>query len=107
LSPQGSQADERNWDHAAALQALEVEADGYGRTANLQRQGRSAGVSAADALPARLAAQHLSSLAGMSRKVQDAILRSQRVFERQAATVERAAQARAFYVRLLWLKPGA
>jgi hypothetical protein len=56
-------------------------------------------VSAADALPARLAVQQLGSLAGMSRKVQEAILHSQRVFERQAGVVEQAVLARAFCVR--------
>lgn len=34
----------------------------------------------------------------MSRKVQEAILHSQRVFERQAAMVEQAVVQRAFYV---------
>ena len=62
--------------------------------------GRPLGVSAADALPARLAAQQLGSLAGMSRQVQEAILHSQRLCERQASVVEQAVLARAFYVSL-------
>lgn len=55
-------------------------------------------MSASDALPARLAAQQLGSLVGMSRKVQEAILCSQEAFERQAEVVERAVLARSFYV---------
>ncbi|PRW45153.1 centriole proteome [Chlorella sorokiniana] len=61
-----------------------------------QLRGRGS-LSATDALPARLAAQQLASLAGMSRKVQEALLHSQAVFQRQASVVEQAVLARAFW----------
>ena len=82
----------------AILQALaDKAAEGYGwRALQQQRQGRGEGPvqrrrSVVDALPARLAAQQLS-------RVQQAILQSQRAFERQAEAVEQAVLARSFYV---------
>lgn len=70
-------------------QELAASADGYSCAVRAQRTGRGP-VSSTDALPARLAVQQLSSLAGMSNKVRLAILHSQRLFERQAEMVERA-----------------
>lgn len=72
-----------------------------GRPRGSQRQPTAHGprlLSVAAALPSRLAAQHLDSLAGMGRKVQEAIAHSQRLLEQQAAVVEQAVQARAFNV---------
>ena len=77
------------------VQALASSADAYAHHARQQRMGRGP-VSSTDALPARLAAQQLGSLAGMSRKVQTAILHSQRVFEHQARQVECAIMQRCF-----------
>jgi hypothetical protein len=90
------------------LQALAKGAETYARASRQQRAGRGGPVSATDALPAKLAAQQLSSLAGMSRKVQEAIQHSQRVFEHQAEMVERAVLQQAFYVRsVVWKVPCA
>ena len=85
------------------MQALAQGADIYGKASRLRSYGQGSGpLSAADALPAKLAAQQLSSLAGMSAKVQAAIMHSQRVFERQAKAVEQAVLQRAFYVSGSW-----
>ncbi|GAB4817202.1 hypothetical protein N2152v2_004248 [Parachlorella kessleri] len=98
LSPRESRPRHREWDPAEAMQALAQGADIYGKASRQRSHGQGSGpLSAADALPAKLAAQQLSSLAGMSAKVQAAIMHSQRVFERQALAVEQAVLQRAFY----------
>lgn len=80
------------------VQALvAVSPDSVGQPQSGWSSGQRA-ASAGDALPARLAAQHLGSLAGMSRRVQEALMHSQRLLERQAAVVEQAVLARAFFV---------
>lgn len=68
LSPRESRPRQQEWDHAEAMERLADQATAYGHAMRLQLQGRGA-VSATAALPARLAAQQLASLAGMSRKV--------------------------------------
>lgn len=68
LSPRESRPRQQEWDHAEAMERLAAQATAYGHAMRQQLRGRGA-VSATDALPARLAAQQLASLAGMSRKV--------------------------------------
>lgn len=80
------------------FQALANGAESYARAAQLHKMGCGGPVTMTDALPAKLAAQQLNSLAGMSKKVQEAILQSQRIFEHQAQMVEHAVLQRSFYV---------
>jgi hypothetical protein len=47
-------------------------------------------------LPIRLAFEHLSSLAGMSQKVQDAINQSRSLFQRKVDKIERSAVMKAW-----------
>ena len=68
LSPRESRPRQQEWDHAEAMERLAAQASAYGHAMRQQLLGRGP-VSATDALPARLAAQQLGSLAGMSRKV--------------------------------------
>ncbi|KAL4448368.1 hypothetical protein ABPG75_005587 [Micractinium tetrahymenae] len=84
-------------DPLQALEALPALSDSPEPSMRQQRTRGPRLLSAAAALPSRLAAQQLDSLAGMSRKVQEAIVHSQRLLERQAAVVEQAVMARAFY----------
>lgn len=68
LSPRESRPRQQEWDHAEAMQRLAAQSEAYGRAMRQQLRGRGP-VSATDELQARLAAQQLASLAGMSRKV--------------------------------------
>ncbi len=68
LSPRESRPRQQEWDHAEAIERLAAQATAYGHAMRQQLRGKGP-VSATDALPARLAAQQLASLAGMSRKV--------------------------------------
>ncbi|KAL4433246.1 hypothetical protein ABPG77_003294 [Micractinium sp. CCAP 211/92] len=84
-------------DPLRSLQAL-VSAEGSPQRSQHDVSGRGPrSLSAAAALPSRLAAQQLDGLAGMGRKVQEAIGHSQRLLEQQAALVELAVLARSFY----------
>lgn len=91
LSPRdGDAAPARAWDLETGKQVLAAEAEQYGRSAAaMERHGTVGDARGAD-LPSRLAAQQMGALAGMSLKVQEALLHSQRMFQQRVAHQERA-----------------
>ncbi|EIE27039.1 hypothetical protein COCSUDRAFT_64051, partial [Coccomyxa subellipsoidea C-169] len=80
------------------MQELVWVAQKYG-AANLRRRNGQdfAPVGPASELPMRVAAQQLAALAGMSQKVQEAIVHSQAVFLRQVQLKERALATRVLH----------
>ncbi|KAK9916067.1 hypothetical protein WJX75_008129 [Coccomyxa subellipsoidea] len=81
----------RQGSKEAGFQELAWVAQKYG-AANLRRRNGQdlVPVGPASELPMRVAAQQLAALAGMSQKVQEAIVNSQAVFMRQVQLKERA-----------------
>ncbi len=73
------------------LQSLAYHSALYSRAQAMRKNGESpANMGMADDLPMRLAAEQLHALAGMSQKVQEAIVHSQKAFEHQHLLAGRA-----------------
>lgn len=75
----------------SCLQSLAYHSALYSRAQAMRKNGESpANMGMADDLPVRLAAEQLHALAGMSQKVQEAIVHSQKAFEHQHLLAGRA-----------------
>ena len=73
------------------MQSLAYHSALYSRAQAMRKNGQSpANMGMADDLPMRLAAEQLHALAGMSQKVQEAIVHSQKAFEHQHLLAGRA-----------------
>ncbi len=80
-----------NFDLFVCLQSLAYHSALYSRAQAMRKNGESpANMGMADDLPMRLAAEQLHALAGMSQKVQEAIVHSQKAFEHQHLLAGRA-----------------
>ncbi|KAL3152452.1 hypothetical protein ABBQ32_001497 [Trebouxia sp. C0010 RCD-2024] len=91
LSPRESRPRTRPWDLAEGYQSLAYHSGLYSRAQAMRKNGQSpANMGMADDLPMRLAAEQLHALAGMSQKVQEAIVHSQKTFEHQHLLAGRA-----------------
>lgn len=98
LSPREGKPAKMDWDPEVARRTLAYNAGLYGAAQTMRRQGQigtGAGVMSDD-LPSRLAYQHLSALAGMAGKVQDAILHNKKIFEQRLLMGEQAIKQRGF-----------
>lgn len=74
-----------------AMQTLAYHSALYSRAQAMRKNGEApANMGMADDLPMRLAAEQLHALAGMSQKVQEAIVHSQKAFEHQHLLAGRA-----------------
>lgn len=92
LSPREGAVVRKPWDGDAGLTELAYEAERYGRAAAAAAVGRAdAGHLASSDLATRLAAQQLGTLAGMSVKVQEALVHSQHAFRIRLAHSDRIA----------------
>ncbi|DBA91048.1 TPA: hypothetical protein ACH3X2_004154 [Trebouxia sp. C0005] len=91
LSPRESRPRVRPWDLAEGYKSLAYHSALYSRAQAMRKNGESpANMGIADDLPMRLAAEQLHALAGMSQKVQEAIVHSQKAFEHQHLLAGRA-----------------
>lgn len=98
LSPREGKPATMNWDPEVARRTLAYNAGLYGAAQTMRRQGQigSGAATLSDDLPSRLAYQHLSALAGMAGKVQDAILHNKKIFEQRLLMGEQAIKQRGF-----------
>ncbi|KAK9826629.1 hypothetical protein WJX74_006747 [Apatococcus lobatus] len=98
LSPRDAHPRARSWDEDEGYRELAYQSERYGAGQRMRRQGlHPANLGMADDLPSRLAAEQLSTLAGMSQKVQQALLHSKEVLLHQLLVKDRALKKRSFH----------
>jgi hypothetical protein len=85
-------------DFAPRVQTLAYNAGLFGRAQALRRGGKAPKtLGIADDLPDRFAFQQLQQLAGMARKVQDAIQHNKRVFEQRVLSEDMQIKKKVFH----------